>query len=406
MAASLVGSVALCAGQDVERREFDLRAVPLGQVVTLYFSEVSKRAHVICPDVLADSRAVSIRAQGRTLDAAMLVGLLGANGYEVRSVDGVDIVCKKAELRPEADAEPLVYRPRYRDAAYLVDLVSPLVKGTFANKRVSAGALAVGKPDDKGSSASASTTTLRPGGGDDFILFVGAERERAKLQGLLGQLDTPAGEVLVKGYLYEVGSNEAEGSALSMILRALSGRVEVSVGSAGSQGSALKVRTPSLDFVASILNSDARFKIVTSPFTRVRSGGSARLQVGQDVPVLGAIVSNANGQTQQSVDYKQSGVIIEVAPNVRGSVTDLDLVQTVSDFVSTETGLSNTPTLNKREIRTALSVEDGELLVIGGLNGSKVENGRAQLPWFGFNLSKARASRTTELVLVLEVKRL
>ena len=121
----------------------------------------------------------------------MTAGLLDANGYEVRTVDGVDIVCKKGEPKPEADADPLVYRPRFRDAGYLVDLVAPLVKGTFANKRVLSGALSVGKPDEKAPGASAPTATLRPGNGDDFVLFVGSERERSRLQVLLAQLDVP-----------------------------------------------------------------------------------------------------------------------------------------------------------------------------------------------------------------------
>ena len=246
---------------------------------------------------------------------------------------------------------------------------------------------------------------MRPGAGDDYIIFTGPEKEREKLSRLLSSLDVATGEVMVKGYLYEVGKNETDGSALNMVLSLLKGRFSLNVGG-DVQGNALKIKTGSLDFVASALSADSRFKIVTSPFMRVRSGATSTLQVGQDVPVLGSIVSNANGQTQQSVEYKQSGVIIAVTPRVYEGSTDLDLTQTVSDYVQTETGLSGTPTLNKREIRTSLSVEDGEVLVIGGLNQSKKEATRSGFRWMPFSISNSGAERTSELVLVLELKKI
>jgi len=158
--------------------------------------------------------------------------------------------------------------------------------------------------------------------------------------------------------------------------------------------------------VASALNSDGRFKVVTSPFTRVRSGATARFQVGADVPVLGSILTNPNGQAQQSVEYRSAGTLLEVSPKVRDKSTDVDLFQQISSFVTTETGVNNSPTLNKREIRTSLTVEDGEVLVIGGLNDSKEEETKAGLWFLPFATSKSSGTRSTELLLILELKRI
>lgn len=412
---ALLLSLSAFAGESKDPPVFDLRGVTVAELVSLYFQEVAKRPYLVCSDVLADARPVSIRAQGKALDAAMLTVLLDQHGYEARNESGVMVVCKKREARPEDDAPPFVYRPRFRDVAYLVDLLSPLVKGTFANKRTTTVSTAVGKPDDKPqgiapiaqpiAQQAAPAQSMNAGRGDDYLIFSGQARDVERLKSLLAQLDVATGEVMVKGYLYEVGKNETDGSALNMVMSLLNGRLSLSV--AGDVlGNALKIKTGSLDFVASALSADSRFKIVTSPFTRVRSGATARLQVGQDVPVLGSIVTSASGQAQQSIDYKQSGVIIEVTPRVRDGATDLDLTQTVSDFVQTETGLSATPTLNKREIRTSLAVEDGEVLVIGGLNQTKTEKGRKGLSWLPFALSNTTGERSSELVLILELKRM
>lgn len=392
---------------------FDLHLVQLSQVVNLYFQEVEKGPYMLCGEVLADTRQLAIRAAGKELDAVMIGALLDQHGYEARNVSGVMVVCKKRENKEFEDAEPFVYRPRFREVSYLVDLLSPLVKGTFANKRSTALSTAVGKPSDKGgqSTQPALPTQTPPaqsmnaGKGDDYLLFSGQVQEVERLKKLLDQLDTATGEVMVKGYLYEVGKTDTDGSALGMVMSLLNGKLSLSAAS-DVLGSSLKIKTGSLDLVASALSADSRFRIVTSPFTRVRSGSTARLQVGQDVPVLGAIITNANGQAQQSIDYKPSGIIVEVSPTVREGATDLDLVQTVSDFVQTEPGLSTPPTLNKREIRTSLSVEDGEVVVIGGLNQSKSESSNSGLSWLPFLMSKTRGNRASELVLVLELKKL
>ncbi len=106
--------------------EFDFSAVPLNQVVSLYFKEVSKGPYVICNDVLTDTRPVSIRAGGQALDKAVIGLVLESFGYEARSEGGMTVVCKRAAASTHEDSI-FVYRPLHRDASYLVDFLSPLV---------------------------------------------------------------------------------------------------------------------------------------------------------------------------------------------------------------------------------------------------------------------------------------
>lgn len=412
-----LANAAAPAPKKAEPASFDVTYMKLNELVSVFFKEVEGSGYVICDSLLNDERLVSMRSAGRQLDQAMKTALLATYGYAVRKDEsGLMVVCKEPEHRQEEDGPALVYRVRHRDAGYLVDLVAPLVKGTFANRRASAGALSVGggaaqalgstSTQQQGQpQASSVTSTYKSGTSDDYIVFTGSPKETERLTKLLAQVDVPTGEVMAKAYLVEVGKNETEGSALNMVLSLLKGKLELSI--AGPVlGNALKLKTSNVELVASALNSDSRFRISTAPFTRVRSGATARLQVGQDVPVLGAVVTNSGGTSSQSVDYRNSGVIIEVAPKVRESVIDLDLTQTVSDFVQTETGLVNTPTMNKREVRTSLTVEDGEVLVIGGLNQVKTESMKSGLWFLPWPLSKSSGDRATELVLILELKRI
>ena len=58
------------------------------------------------------------------------------------------------------------------------------------------------------------------------------------------------------------------------------------------------------------------------------------------------------------------------------AVVDLTVGQQLSNFVTTQTGVNNSPTLTKREVRTSLSVADGDIVIIGGLAENRSKRGR------------------------------
>lgn len=389
---------------------FDFKAVDVSTAISLYLSEVNKRPYLLCGDVLADTRKVSIRASGKTLTGPLFASLLAEHGFAATDRGGVLFVCKKDAATEEA-TDTFLYRVKHRDSAYLVDLVSPLVKGTFANRRAaSSGALTVGGDKVAALAGVVPQSGLASGGGtykasssDDYIVFSGAAKEAAKLQKLLDQVDTPTGEVVVRAYMYEVGCNDSEASALGVVLSALGDKVQGGV-AATTLANFVRLKTASIDVIASALKTDGRFKVVTAPYQRVRSGKSARFVSGSQVSVLGAIVTNQNGSTQQSFDRIESGTILEISPVVHNEGIEVDLFQQVSSFVTTDA--SSQPTLNKREFRTALTVQDGEIVVIAGLEDAKEDTSRSGLSFLPFSLVESKTKRKTQLVLLMEVSRL
>lgn len=386
---------------------FDLQRMPLSQIVSLYFKEVYASPYVLCDELLNDQRLVSLRADGKQLDEAILRGLLVLNGYEVKRQGLVTLV----QLKPAggvassiipSDHHPFVYRPKFRSVATLVALVSPLVHGVFANQAVSAPAAAVG-----GSSSESIAASYNASDGE-VLVFAGEKKQTLRLEKLLKDLDVPESSVLVRAVLYEVSKSMHTSSALKLVsdlLRrngALRGNASLSLGRDVLQNS-LSIGFKSFDAVASAISADERFKVITSPFLRVKNQHAVRLQVGQDVPVSGKILINPNGQTTQSTEYHSSGVILHVSANIRGQVVDLDVTQTVSNFIKTTTGNVNNPTMNKREVQTSLSLKDKEIVVLGGLLDQKDENGKSGL--FGINFAKSVANDQRELLLLLQVEK-
>jgi type II secretory pathway component GspD/PulD (secretin) len=239
-------------------------------------------------------------------------------------------------------------------------------------------------------------------------VFNGTEAEITKLQKILPQVDIPSGEVVVRGVVYEVQTGRNDGSAFSLAASILGGKLGVKFGPVIPFDSMLSFQAGDIQTVISALANDSRFKIVSSPSLRVRSGAQGKFVVGQDVPVLGALsFPQGAGQAVQSVQYQSSGVIFEITPKVRGASVDVDLSQQMSSFVQTTSGVNNSPTLTKRQLETSITVADGDLVVLGGLTEDKdtaSSNGLSFLPAFMRARSDARSK--TEILLVLQLTKI
>lgn len=167
----------------------------------------------------------------------------------------------------------------------------------------------------------------------------------------------------------------------------------------------IKFSSGHLSALVELFNTDSRFTVVSSPSLRARSGTSASFSVGEDVPVLGN-VSYSGDKSVQSVEYRSSGVIFNVMPEVRQDVIDLSISQELSNFAKTHTGVNNSPTLIKRNIQTSVSVNDGDIILIGGLADNKdtdANTGLSFMPsWFS---SSSKENTKTDIVIILQAKK-
>ncbi len=408
MKSFLVGFIAVLAfALPVKAQDsgFNLQRIPVREICQLFFGEVLKTPYVLEPSILADERVISARFSAGTDPLSSITSFLRSLGISVTRRNGVDYVAlRDASQIAQDDVENFIYMPVYRDVSFLVDLLRPLfVKGAFTSSRGVSPAPGAALPAGGAPLGSAAAAVDKP---VDMLVFSGPEKEVATLKKLLPQVDTKLGEVLVRVQVYEVSNDDRNGSAFSVALNLLGGHVQFALGGNSTAGdSVARFRSNVVDIAYSILDADSRFKVVSSPSLRVRSGASGRFSVGQEVPVLGAVSYPGNGAPPvQSVDYRPSGVIFELQPTVRNGSIDLNVTQQISSFVNTSTGVNNSPTLIKREVQTALNVSDGEIVVLGGLaetKESKSDSGPSWLPRFLHNRSEESAR--TEIILVLQV---
>lgn len=403
----------------------DLQGVSLAQVVHLVYKEISPASYVLAPDLVSDSRAVSLRWSGLPGELpGFMSAWLETLGYATRDKAGTLFMSKRAEV-PEAskeeEKETMIYWPRFQSAAALRELAGGVVPmdGFTAHRGVSTPPTSQAReqaqaPAGRGGSRMAQPVQAAPGSAlsmmdkdDRMLVFRGTQKDRDTLTAFLGQVDRAAEVVSVQGAIYEVSTSKSEGSAFHLAANILRGRFGISA-SLGARpgGDFLGVKVGGLEAVMGALKSDSRFKVLSAPRLSVRSGGNARLVVGQEVPTAGAVSTNAQGGTLQSVDYRQSGIIFDLAPQVFRDAVRLTLSQQVSSFVRTDTGVNNSPTLLKREAKTDLDVFGDEVVVIGGLVDTKQASSSSGLPFLpDWMSSSGTDSSGSELLVLLQVTR-
>lgn len=401
-----IASAAPSVGGDVVK--FDFRAVTVAQAVQLIYGEALLDGFVIDPELVNDQRLVSFRYSAADGQLRPFVrAFLDSLGYEVTRRGAVDYIGKKKVVEPSAEPlEMFVYRPKHRDGSYLIDLASPFLKGEWSAKRGIRPAGGGGAPSEASPAGSAAALVDRQ---SDVVVYRGTAAEVKTLASLLKQIDVPGGGVSVRAVLYEVQTGNSAASAFSLAMNVLGGRLGVDFGTRATPGSSqVTLSAANFDLVLSALASDSRFVARSVPTLSVRSGRAARLTVGRDSPVLSQVSYAGSGGTPvQSVEYRSAGIIFELAPVVHEDGIELGLMQQVSNFVQTDTGVNNSPTLIKREIKTDLVVKDGELIVVGGLTDDKETGSTSGLPFVpAFLHSKASDKSRTEILLLLQVSKL
>jgi general secretion pathway protein D len=163
-----------------------------------------------------------------------------------------------------------------------------------------------------------------------------------------------------------------------------------------------------------MLAADGKVEVLASPHIMAANNQEARIQIGQDVPILvaqsTAVVTAPAIQTNQ-VEYRSVGIILGVRPqiNAKGLIT-LEIAQEVSNVSTTQaTGtVENSPTFDVRQAKTQLITGDNQTIILGGLirediqRGSRGIPGLRRMPLLGPVFGTETSSkRRTELIVLI-----
>ncbi|WP_225783781.1 type II secretion system secretin GspD [Xenophilus sp. Marseille-Q4582] len=173
-------------------------------------------------------------------------------------------------------------------------------------------------------------------------------------------------------------------------------------------------RRNGLGFIARFLAANGEGNVLSTPNLLTLDNEEAKIVVGQNVPfVTGQFTNTGAGTAQvnpfQTVERKDVGLTLRVRPQISETGTvKMTVFQEVSAVVPGTETRPNGPTTSKRAIESSVLVEDGGLIVLGGLLTDEYSAGEEKVPGLGDvpvvgNLfkSETRSRRKNNLMVFL-----
>ncbi|MBV8504343.1 MAG: type II secretion system secretin GspD [Alphaproteobacteria bacterium] len=233
---------------------------------------------------------------------------------------------------------------------------------------------------------------------NNALLIYATPSEYAVIEGMLRKIDIIPLQVLIEATIAEVDLNDALQYGTQFYFKA--DHVAFTLGPSGTTTppipnlGGLSYPSTSPYFILSKapnvalaqLASVSKVRVLSAPQVMVLDNEPARLQVGQQVPVLTGTATStlaANAPVVNSVDYHSTGVIMQVTPRVNsGGLVSLDIAQEVSDVAAAATNtVQGSPTFNDQIFRTRVAVQNGQTVGMAGLIRDNLGNNNTGIPF-------------------------
>ena len=277
------------------------------------------------------------------------------------------------------------------------------------------------------------------------LIITAPEPLYRQVRGMIDQLDSRRAQIYIESLIVEVsGDNSADFGFQWQGLLGQSGDktglfagtnfstggsniVSLSAAAAGGSATGLSIGeglnigllrnyggTYALAAIARALQSQVKTNIVSTPNLITLDNEEAKIVVGENVPFITGQFTQTGGATSnpfQTIERKDVGITLRIRPQIgeSGSVR-MTIYQEQSAVKSTTAaGTSNAgPSTSKRSIESQVVVEDGGIIVLGGLIEDTFEEKKSKIPLLGdipllgaLFRSETREKRRTNLMVFL-----
>lgn len=172
--------------------------------------------------------------------------------------------------------------------------------------------------------------------------------------------------------------------------------------------------TYALAAIARMLQSQTNTNIVSTPNLITLDNEEAKIVVGENVPFITGQFTNTGTATTspfQTIERKDVGITLRIKPQIgEGGTVRMTIFQESSSVKDTvAAGTSNAgPSTNKRSIESTVVVDDGAILVLGGLIEDRFVENKSKVPLLGdipgigaLFRSESRTKKRTNLMVFL-----
>lgn len=254
-----------------------------------------------------------------------------------------------------------------------------------------------------GSSQFSPFMTIAADARTNSIVVSGTTADIAMIRSIIDKLDILLTQVSIQVVIAEVTLTDSDVSGISALNLTVGTDTPLGPGGDNGRGTHISnfaatlgswnvtsgVVNP-LSFVAALQNngSNGRVKVLQANTIITEHGKLGDFQVQQQQPTIAGTTSTPNSAasngitTQVQVTYKPVGVEVKVTPLIGadGGI-ELNIDQIVDDIIGTETFSDGNPypIIGHREANVFINVNDGEMIVLGGLQSNKLTLQRNKL---------------------------
>ena len=238
----------------------------------------------------------------------------------------------------------------------------------------------------------------------------------SSIKSVVRKLDQPRVQVLIEAVIAELSEDQANNLSIQLaavgnsgayltnfdsVIPALAGAI-LSNGTAsdklsgftfpgGITAGGASINEDKGTGVAGLINalkSDAQTNILSTPSIMTLDNEEASISVGQEVPFITGSYTNSSDSSSnpfQTIERQEVGVKLRVTPQVNeGDAVRLEIEQEISSVLANaETAGTSDLITSKRTISTNVMVNDGQLLVLGGLIDESQSSIESKVPFLG-----------------------
>jgi general secretion pathway protein D len=250
------------------------------------------------------------------------------------------------------------------------------------------------------------------------LLVMANDRDYQRILRVVQGLDVVPSQVLIEAVIAEVDLNDDLQYGVQWQLQ--KGGTPTATFSGAASGGLASIfpgfnyafNAANVAATLSALNTLTHVNVISTPSLMVLDSKTARLQVGDQVPITTQTATStvtASTAIVNSITMQDTGVILSVTPHINESGrVQLEIEQEVSSVVPTTSSSINSPTIQQRRVKTTVVVNDGEVLALGGMIQETASKSSSQIPFLGslpgigaaFS-NKDNAVQKTELLVLM-----
>lgn len=302
---------------------------------------------------------------------------------------------------PTTSSKVNVYYLENAEATEVAKVLDGLIKGsTTAGAAPAAAAAAPQMALFEGGKVS-----ITPDKATNSLVILASPNDYQNLLGVIQKLDRRSRQVFVQAMIAEVSLSRAKqlGVQWAFLGAASTGSVGTGVTydpmgataavasslatltSAGASPDLSAFKSPAMFAVAlQALQNNGAVNVLSTPNVMTSDNKEAEIFVGENVPFLSGTNLTSTGLSQQSIERKDTGIILKIKPQIsEGDYVKLDIYQEISAVKDFGTATAQNLGTTKRSAKTSVVVKNTDTVVIGGLIQDKDQITESKIPLLG-----------------------